>query len=251
MVPTDYPSTFLHRQSAGTIMEDLERLALLSISDSQPTELSIPTQARLCCRWGAECMIPRVSGRIWYFSRRDFEGVVFGISPLLNPNSIAGRILQREGPHWGKPLLDKAVEVKTCGGTTRPAKFYRAVHNKSCGGGIYARGKGMGTDEVNFQIRVEKHLDWDCRTLSPFLSVFSKQSDAERRCNWYKERGFQGIELLEMESAGPGWNHDKQLFWKVEDLVNAFGLEWQPYYKNEYLIEQSIPRECVTSIRWK
>lgn len=63
-----------------------------------------------------------------------------------------------------------------------------------------------------------------------------------------KEKGFQGIKLLEIESVGPGWNDGRKLVWKIEDLVKAFGLKWETYYEDEYLIEQCIPSERVTSI---
>ena len=245
------PLLFHEEYDFGTDMEDLEHFSLLSISDSQATELSTPIHSRFVCKWRLTSFIPYSSFCICYINRLEFEKIIAKTISLLGAlKALRNHDLLDRKSHDEYPLTYNLVEVQISGGITRPTKFYRAIHNGYYREGLHARGCGTLSHSSNFQVQVENHLSWGSRKPSPFLSVTSEKSDAQRKCKQFQEQKRQGVELLEIDATGSGWNHSIQLVWDVKDLVDAFDLEWKPYYRGEYLIEQSIPRECVTSISW-
>jgi hypothetical protein len=85
---------------------------------------------------------------------------------------------------------------------------------------------------------------------SSFLSVTCIRDKAEKRCETLKSQGFQNVELLEINSNGPAWEHTIQRVWRAEDIIKSFSLTWHAYHLVEYLVEQSIPAECVERYEW-
>jgi len=83
------------------------------------------------------------------------------------------------------------------------------------------------------------------------VSVTDVRETAEGWCKVLESKRYVGIELLEIESVGQGWNHSAQRLWKARDIIRSFDLQWKPYYKIEYLVEQRIPAEHVKRHKWE
>ncbi|KAK4234645.1 hypothetical protein C8A03DRAFT_18498 [Achaetomium macrosporum] len=73
----------------------------------------------------------------------------------------------------GQPLNhEPVVTLRTLGSTQRPRYLYRVVHDDMPFRGLKARGYGtVVADPLFFQIFIQKYLEWDCQSKSPFLSL--------------------------------------------------------------------------------
>jgi len=192
-----------------------------------------------------------------FFSRRDDGGnLILAVDDndlqtlIPGPDTFEHRInLLPESPIGslceGRPMGDD-ITISTCEGKRRPQFLYRAIHSQYAGHGLEARGmNAVQPDALDFQIHLENHLDWPNRNLSPFLSVTSDLNKAVRLCRMFKAQHRTDVQLLMVDTQKPGWEHNTQRLWDLKELVRTFGLEWKPYYSDEYLIEQSIPWESL------
>lgn len=98
-------------------------------------------------------------------------------------------------------------------------------------------------DSLDFQTHLEDHLDWPNRNPSPFLSATSDLNKAVRLCRKFKAPHCTDVQLLMIDIQKPRWEHNTQRLWDLKELVHTFGLEWKPYYSDEYIIEQNIQWE--------
>ncbi|OTA56599.1 hypothetical protein K449DRAFT_437805 [Hypoxylon sp. EC38] len=156
----------------------------------------------------------------------------------------------------GRPMLEKAITIKTCGGWRRPRKLFRVIHDRQPYGGIKARGYGtVEIDPLYFQVLVQKHLNWSSRNPSPFISVTNSLEKVKIIGAVYEARGHTGIKVLEFNPHHQKWNYKEQRLWNVENLVRAFDagiLRGRRFLDQEFLIENYIPPESITkSISWK
>lgn len=168
------------------------------------------------------------------------------------PNSLqAHRSLRKARFKRGKALLNLTAKVNTCGGEKRPGLVMRSVHGRHEHGGTKARA-GRGADPVDFQEMVRLHAVWRYRRKTPFLSVTTDPKKIVRMCALYEARGFKNIEILVIRTYGSGWDHSKQRIWDLKTLAFDLNLPvlHKPYHENEYLIEHSIPEQCVQRFSW-
>ncbi|KAM7190309.1 hypothetical protein V8F33_009549, partial [Rhypophila sp. PSN 637] len=153
----------------------------------------------------------------------------------------------------GRPLEKVAISIQTCGsspgdGPHRPEYVYRVVHDGHPHGGTKARGFGVPgreTDPLFFQILLQKHLQWTCRELSPFMSVTNNLGKAVGICAYYYAWRMRGIRILKIKTSGPGWKHWDMKMWDVKDLVERLGLTQHEYFASEWLIENEVPEQAV------
>ncbi|KAK4205010.1 hypothetical protein QBC40DRAFT_325613 [Triangularia verruculosa] len=164
----------------------------------------------------------------------------------------------------GRPVLEVKALLSTCGGEDRPSTLYRVIHQgrpddrlsleptfrkdpPNPFGGLKARGhKVIKLDPTNRQILIQKHLLWNCRQLSPFLSVTSSLDKAVAIQASYLELRFKAPEIMEIDSTHPSWDHAKQKLFDMKSVTKELGLIWRNFYSSEYLVEHSIPEEAVT-----
>lgn len=108
--------------------------------------------------------------------------------------------------------------------------------------GIAARGfEIVNTTGLFFQYHVQNHLSWICRQPSPFLSISSEKWRAVSFAAAFHK-------LLEIDSTGEDWDHNISRLWNVEDVCGIFGLKFQEYHRNEYLVESFTPQKHITRI---
>ncbi|KAI0139162.1 hypothetical protein F4776DRAFT_654275 [Hypoxylon sp. NC0597] len=165
-------------------------------------------------------------------------------------------IIRSGGFLHGRPMLEKAITIKTCGGPRRPKTLFRVIHDRQPFGGIKAR--GYGTVEIHplyFQVLVQKHLNWSSRNPSPFISVTNSLEKVKIIGAVYEARGHTGIKVLEFNPHHPAWNHEEQRLWNVHELVTAFDariLRGRKFLDQEFLVENCIPPKSITkSISWE
>ncbi|KAI1654922.1 hypothetical protein F4813DRAFT_392172 [Daldinia decipiens] len=156
----------------------------------------------------------------------------------------------------GRPMLKPAITIETCDGDTRPKRLYRVVHARNPFGGIKARGYGtVDINPLHFQVLVQKHLNWNCSSPSPFLSVTDNLNKVTVIAAVCEARGFAGIEVLEFDPAHPSWDHRHQRLWNARHLVDQFGtkiLQRREFLHQEFLVENMIPPESILRRRpWK
>ncbi|KAI0409857.1 hypothetical protein F4802DRAFT_4622 [Xylaria palmicola] len=153
----------------------------------------------------------------------------------------------------GRPLKAVAAPVSTCTGQGRPDILYRVVHDGQPHYGQKARGFGKVTLEPwNFQGLVEKHVCWQSRHPSPFISTTNSPARLKAVIKTYRERGFTGIRVIEFRTWGAGWDHNFHRLFYVPDFSTYFGdagYETLPYLEDEYLLQYEIPEESIVSIR--
>jgi hypothetical protein len=117
--------------------------------------------------------------------------------------------------------------------------------------GIGARGHELiTTNGLFFQRYVQNHIIWLCRQPSPFLSTSSELWRAVSFAAAFEARGSTGIKLLEISTTGQYWDHHISRLWEVNHLLEAFHLPKHEYHKNEYLVENFIPKEHITIFDW-
>ncbi|KAI1388057.1 uncharacterized protein F4822DRAFT_430812 [Hypoxylon trugodes] len=156
----------------------------------------------------------------------------------------------------GRPLLEKEVEIETCWATRQPKRLYRIIHDGQPFGGIKSRGfEDIHINPVHFQVLVQKHLNWNCRNPSPFLSVTDDLKKVKVVAAVFQARGHTGIQILELDPKHPAWDHKVQKVWNARDLIDTFGtpiLKRRRFLENEYLVEKSISPESITGrFKWK
>lgn len=151
----------------------------------------------------------------------------------------------------GRPLILKAITIKTCGlgGSKRPRRLYRVIYDGTPFDGTKPRSHGVfSTNPVFFQNHLQKHMNWRCRHLSPFMSATDDTRLIAVIAEFHKVRGRTGIQVLTIDTTGPHW--DQQRIWSMAHLTEKFGLRSHAYvFHNEYLIEDSIPSECIIERR--
>jgi len=164
----------------------------------------------------------------------------------LTTRSVRGGICN------GRPLLDDNCIISTCGGENRPDSVYRASHEgngrrgPSAHGGTKARGFELVKVTLEkFMMFVKRHLSSTCNDPSPFMSVTTDIQKAGRVAMNYETRGYRDVKIQKIRTKGEGWNHKVQRMWNLGALVSWFKLTFREYYRNEYLIENSIPPEAV------
>ncbi|KAI1775975.1 hypothetical protein F4818DRAFT_458094 [Hypoxylon cercidicola] len=162
----------------------------------------------------------------------------------------AADLIQGGGFLHGCPMLDIGIELETSREPKWPTKLYRVIHDDQPFGGIKARGYGtIPIIPLYFQILVQKHLNWNCRNPSPFVSVTDNLEKVKIVAAVYEARGFSGIEILKLDVSSPAWRLEEHRLWNVRYLVEKFGatvLKRRDYLEQEFLVENSIPPECIT-----
>lgn len=152
----------------------------------------------------------------------------------------------------GRALIHPCITIETEGTDRhRPPFVWRTVHSGQPYGGRQSRSR-EGINPTIFQISLEKHANWNNRKPSPFMST-ADLSKCIGVAAHYEARGFEDIELLKIRTTGPEWDHEKQRLWNARYLFRRFRLERllkKPYYKNEYLVEDSLPTKCITRYKW-
>ncbi|KAI2777814.1 hypothetical protein F4815DRAFT_502127 [Daldinia loculata] len=169
---------------------------------------------------------------------------------VLYPNLPCAEDITRGGGFLqGRPMLNPSITIETCGGDNRPKKLYRVVHDRHPFGGIKARGYGtVDINPLHFQVLVQKHLNWNCSSPSPFLSVTDNLDKVKVIAAVCEARGFAGIEVLELDPAHPSWDHRHQRLWNTKHLVDEFGtkiLQRRQFLHQEFLVENMIPPESI------
>ncbi|KAK3688681.1 heterokaryon incompatibility protein-domain-containing protein [Podospora appendiculata] len=118
----------------------------------------------------------------------------------------------------GRPLKEVATTIKTAGGAQRPTIVYRAVHDGHPFESVKARGFGKReTDPLYFQWMLQRHLVWNCRDESPFMSVTNNYKRALVMAANYAMRSRTGVRIWKIQTDGPGdsWDDQSQRMWHV------------------------------------
>ncbi|KAI0844230.1 hypothetical protein F5Y00DRAFT_256179 [Daldinia vernicosa] len=222
---------------------------------------TIPIEKVLIPRYGeqrvAQASMPDVEA--WVVNSKLDKGIPFKLwmKPEMHkklqawyPNLPNAEDITHSGGFLrGRPMLETAITIETCGGDNRPKKLYRVVHTRQPFEGIKAR--GYGTVEINplhFQVLVQKHLNWHCSSPSPFLSVTDNLDKLTVIAAVCEARGFTGIEVLEIDPAHSSWDHRHQRLWNTKYLVDKFDtqiLQRRMFLHHEFLVENMIPPESI------
>ncbi|TDZ30440.1 hypothetical protein C8035_v002780 [Colletotrichum spinosum] len=145
----------------------------------------------------------------------------------------------------GIPLIQIRNKVSTVGGEERPPTLYRAIHGLHPHGGIKSR-LGHGSDPVWFHHHLRRHLRWQAREPSPFLSATTNYGKARSVAHKYLRQGFPDVRIITFKTSGPGWDHERQRLWNPRDLVKALSPSDNRWYlDDEFLIEYSIPELSI------
>lgn len=95
----------------------------------------------------------------------------------------------------------------------------------------------------------QRHLNWACRDLSPFMSTTNRLAKVRRLCAKYEIMGFTGIEVLVIKTDGPAWK-DTKIF-HVKTLIERFDLpklRKKRYFEQEWLIQDEVPNGQVSRV---
>ncbi|KAI1134582.1 hypothetical protein F5Y05DRAFT_421975 [Hypoxylon sp. FL0543] len=185
--------------------------------------------------------------KLW--TTEEFHAELRTIYPHV-PNSDA--ITGGGGFLHGRPMLEKAVTLKTCGGSRVPERLFRVIHDGQPFGGIKARGYGtISIDPLYFQVLFQKHHNWNCHNPSPFISVTDSTDMAKIIGSVYEARGHTGIKILVFDPSHPAWN---QRIWNVRYLVEKLKttvLGRRRFLHQEFIVENYMPPECIVdSFPW-
>ncbi|KAI1110487.1 hypothetical protein F5Y14DRAFT_361637 [Nemania sp. NC0429] len=149
----------------------------------------------------------------------------------------------------GQPLMNLSVPVSTCVGARRPRILYRVVHDGQPHYGRKARGYGIvKVTPLMFQMLVTKHLRWQCRQPSPFMSTTNSWEKVGKIIGNLREHGFTGIQVIEFRSSGRGWDHKAQRLFYAPTLGMSLKFPVRPYMENDYLLESHIPPESIRKV---
>ncbi|KAK8042280.1 hypothetical protein PG993_006803 [Apiospora rasikravindrae] len=149
----------------------------------------------------------------------------------------------------GRPLIQPSKLITPCLGNARPRVLYRAVHSGQPYNGVCARNYPDGPHPLLFQIQCQKHMNWKWRGPSPFMSATASFKKAKRMCRLYGRMGFEGTKILHIDTTGPGWGSEQQI-WHLETMLAEFGVTVKHSHKEEYLITRSIPLQHVNAQDW-
>ncbi|PGH04000.1 hypothetical protein AJ79_07233 [Helicocarpus griseus UAMH5409] len=104
---------------------------------------------------------------------------------------------------------------------------------------------------------VMRHLDWDCRIPSPFISVYGDCEHAEREAERRARQGRHNVVLREIivtEDDLPATCYSLQWLFVPELLEDVLGCEVPDFVGGnadpEFLFVHHIPKECVCGFRW-
>ncbi|KAH6659972.1 hypothetical protein BKA67DRAFT_666796 [Truncatella angustata] len=129
----------------------------------------------------------------------------------------------------GTALLSTSFKADTVGGDRRPKVMDWAIHGGQPGGGMESR-IGRGSDPIFLHVHLKKHLRWQCREKSPFLSATHSRGKPYRIASLYEHKGYENIHIIEFRL-------------KKDD---------RHYLDDEFLIEHSIPAEStICRYSWK
>ncbi|KAF4808170.1 hypothetical protein CGCSCA4_v012532 [Colletotrichum siamense] len=152
----------------------------------------------------------------------------------------------------GIALLNSRIKITTLGGLDRPRELYRAIHSGQPGDGITSR-LGRGSDAVFFHHHLRRHLRWQSREASPFLSATNDLKKAVRIAAIYVAKGFDDVRIIRFNTQGPGWDHNLNRMWNPRKLARMLSpRDDKKYLDNEVLIEHSIPKDSILeTYRWQ
>ncbi|KAI5917818.1 hypothetical protein F4810DRAFT_726684 [Camillea tinctor] len=161
----------------------------------------------------------------------------------------ADDIYQTGGFVKGQAIRDIAVDIHTLAGQDRPKILYRVVHDGQPHYGMKARGYGIvQVDPPYFQTLVQKHMRWQSRFPSPFMSVTDDWEMVKCICKTYQQRGDTGIKVITFKSSGPGRDHTKQQLWDCKQLGARLKLGFinvKKFFEYDYLPEGYILEEAI------
>ncbi|KAK8020468.1 hypothetical protein PG990_005606 [Apiospora arundinis] len=132
----------------------------------------------------------------------------------------------------GRPFKSMSITVHPCLGPTRPQRLFRVVH----------------ADTPFKGVRYQKHMNWNWRGASPFMSATPSFKKALRMCRGYQDRGRKDINILFINTSGP-WD-SRQLIWNAAALKSVFDVQVDHRCVDEYLIMHSIPLHRVKVLKW-
>ncbi|KAH0420771.1 hypothetical protein CcaCcLH18_13813 [Colletotrichum camelliae] len=152
----------------------------------------------------------------------------------------------------GIALLKTKDKITTVGGIDRPRKLYRAIHSGQPHDGMMSR-LGCGSDAIFFHHHLRRHLRWQSREPSPFLSATDSLKKAVRIAAIYIAKGFHDVRIIKFNAQGPGWDHDVHRMWNPRELARTLSPgDDKDYLDNEVLIEHSIPKDSIIgTYRWQ
>lgn len=139
----------------------------------------------------------------------------------------------------GIALLKTRIKITTLGGLDRPRKLYRAIHSGQPHDGIMSR-LGRGSDAVFFHHHLRRHLRWQSREASPFLSATDDLDKAVRIAAIYIAKGFSDVRIIEFNAQGPGWEHNVQRMWNPRELARTLS----PRDDKDYL-DNEVPSSVM------
>ncbi|KAF3797808.1 hypothetical protein GCG54_00011900 [Colletotrichum gloeosporioides] len=152
----------------------------------------------------------------------------------------------------GIALLNSRIKITTLGGLDRPRELYRAIHSGQPDDGIKSR-LGRESDAVFFHHHLRRHLRWQSREASPFLSATDDLGKAVRIAAIYVAKGFDDVRIIKFNTQGPGWDHDVNRMWNPRELARILSpRDDKDYLDNEVLVEHSIPKNSIVSTyKWQ
>ncbi|KAK6842449.1 hypothetical protein PG987_003309 [Apiospora arundinis] len=148
----------------------------------------------------------------------------------------------------GRPFKSMSITVHPCLGPTRPQRLFRVVHADTPFKGVCARDYPHMFEPLLFQVRYQKHMNWNWRGASPFMSATPSFKKALRMCRGYQDRGRKDINILFINTSGP-WD-SRQLIWNAAALKSVFDVQVDHRCVDEYLIMHSIPLHRVKVLKW-
>ncbi|RWA07112.1 hypothetical protein EKO27_g7991 [Xylaria grammica] len=184
---------------------------------------------------------PHIKYKLWWTEQEHMElrNLYEDIPEFHKDNRCGGFVT-------GYPLTHRSEQICTCAGPERPEVLYRVVHDEQPHEGLKARGHGLiEPTPLFFQLLVVKHLIWQCRIPSPFLSATNSRAKVGRLMKVLEKHGCTGIRVVKFRSGGPGWDHGKQRLFHVPSLVKRLKYPVKYYMKSEYILESHIPPESI------
>ncbi|KAK7952206.1 uncharacterized protein PG986_007934 [Apiospora aurea] len=170
------------------------------------------------------------TGRVWAKEpvRQELKDK-YGVGSLLeDPDSFHGTFVN------GRPLKQVSITIHPCLGVSRPKRLFRVVHS----------------DQPFNGIQFQKHMVWQWRGQSPFMSSTISFNKAVWKCVGYEKRNRPNIKILIIDTSGPGWGSRRQI-WEATKLESAFNVIVNHTCLGEYLVSHSIPLHRVKVIDWE
>ncbi|KAB5559592.1 hypothetical protein GE09DRAFT_60982 [Coniochaeta sp. 2T2.1] len=162
----------------------------------------------------------------------DYRKEILTEYPLASHQNLFVTSARRSGFVNGRALLNLSLTILTCVGEARPARLYRAIHDKMPHNGIGARGLSLtNTNGLFFQRFLQNHFTWNCRQPSPFLSTSSELRVALNYVFSFEQRRYTGIKLLEISTTGKYWDHHISRLWEVKHILSKLQLRHKDFHK--------------------